>query len=201
MINSVKDFFKTTILGGFFVILPIILFAFFVVWIGEFLISAFLPLSNIYHDIFKFDIRFCHFLSLLSFIGICFSLGIIVRTRLGNYVYSLFERLLKKFPGYALINDILEQFVKERKSFSKVVLIDRLSNNVLETGFVTDTYVLNNNEYYVVFIPTGPNPTTGFIIHIEKIKVIKESNKIDKSMKSIISCGAGTNKIWGDDNV
>lgn len=201
MIRSFKDFIKTTVLGGFFVILPIILFAFFVVWIGEFLISVLLPLSRIYHDLFMIDIRICHFLSFLSFVWVCFCLGIIVRTRLGNYVYSLFERLLKKFPGYALINDILEQFVKERKSFSKAVLFDRFSNGVLETGFVTDEYILNDVLHYVVFVPTGPNPTTGFIIHIDKNKILKETNKIDKSMKSIISCGAGTSKIWGENNV
>ncbi len=201
MIKSFKEFIQMAILGGFFIILPIILLAFFAIWIGDFLIDIFRPLSLTYNEIFGFNIYVCHILSFVSFLGICFCLGLIVKTKLGNYVYSLFEKLLKKFPGYALINDILNQFVKERKSFSKVVLVDKFSNKVYETGFVTDEYIIDNIVYYVVFIPTGPNPTTGLIYHINKNQVVKESNKIDKAMKSIISCGAGTSNIWGDNNV
>jgi uncharacterized membrane protein len=52
--------------------------------------------------------------------------------------------------------------------------------------------------YNSIFIPTGPNPTSGFIIQVPNSKIIKETTAIDKTMKSIISCGAGSSKIWGD---
>lgn len=190
-----------TILGGFFVILPIILFSFFVLWIGGFLIDIFKPVSLFYEEYLHLNIYVCHVLSLASFLGICFSLGIIVKTQLGTYIHRFFEKLLVKIPGYSMINDILNQFFRDKKSFRKVILIDRLNNNVLETGFVTDEYILNGEMFYAVFIPTGPNPTAGFIINIPVKSVVKESSKIDKAMKSVISCGAGTNNIWGDSNV
>jgi uncharacterized membrane protein len=201
MIANFKNFIKMTILGGFFVILPIILFSFFVLWIGEFLIDIFKPLSIFYEQYLHLNIYICHVLSLASFLGICFSLGIVVKTQFGTYIHRIFEKILVKIPGYSMINDILNQFFRDKKSFRKVVLIDRLNNNVLETGFVTDEYTLKGEIFYSVFIPTGPNPTAGFIINIPMTAVVKESAKIDKAMKSVISCGAGTNNIWSDSNV
>lgn len=201
MIRNFKDFFKMTILGGFFVILPIILFTFFVIWIGTFLIDIFLPLSQFYFSVFKINLFVCHLLSLLTFVAICFFLGVTAKTQLGTYLYYYIDRVLAKVPGYAFISDMLDQFFKDKKSFRKVVLIDRLNNNVLETGFVTDEFILKGEVYYSVFIPTGPNPTSGFIINVQEKAVIKQSSKIDKAMKSVISCGAGTNNIWSDDDV
>jgi len=201
MIKNIKDFFKMTILGGFFIILPIILFTFFIIWIGTFLIELFLPVSNFYYHLFNFNMYFCHLLSIASFLAICFILGIIVKTQLGIYIYYWFDKVLSKIPGYGIISDTLNQLFRDKKSFRKVVLIDRLNNSILETGFVTDEFLLNGQQYYSVFIPTGPNPTSGFIISIQEKSVIKTSSKIDKAMKSVISCGSGTNDIWGDENV
>ena len=60
------------------------------------------------------------------------------------------------------------------------------------------TSKLNGETYYSVFIPTGPNPTSGFIVHITKDKIIAESTKIDKAMKSIVACGSGSSNIWSN---
>ena len=68
-------------------------------------------------------------------------------------------------------------------------------------GDVYKRQTLKGEIFYSVFIPTGPNPTAGFIINIPMTAVVKESAKIDKAMKSVISCGAGTNNIWSDSNV
>lgn len=194
-----KDFIKMATWGGFFVMLPLILFFYFIIWIVEGLIVIFHPISIIYQNTFGFDIYLCHFLSLFTFIGVCFFIGLFVKTQLGNYTHYLIEKLLKKIPGYSIVNDILNQFFgKDKKSFKKVVLIDRLSNGVYETAFLTDEFFIEEKHFYSLFIPTGPNPTSGFIVHLEKDKIIKESLKIDKAMKSIIACGAGSSEIWRD---
>lgn len=194
-----KNFIRMTILGGFFVILPFILFIYFCIWIIEGLIFVFEPLSKVYEDLTGLDIFLCHLLSFSTFIFICFFIGVFVKTQFGLYIHYYFELLLKKIPGYSIVNDILNQFFgKDKKSFRKVLLIDRLNNNVYETAFLTDEYILNGETYYSVFIPTGPNPTSGFIVHITKDKIIAESTKIDKAMKSIVACGSGSSNIWSN---
>lgn len=201
-IKDFKSFIKMAIWGGFFVMLPLILFFYFTVWVAEWLIEIFEPVSLIYQSIFGFDIYICHIISLITFIGLCFFIGLIIKTQMGNYIHYLIDELLKKIPGYSIVSDTLNQFFgKDKKSFKKAVLIDRLSNGVYETAFLTDEFQLNGKTFYSLFVPTGPNPTSGFILHLEKDKIIKESFKIDKAMKSIISCGAGSSEIWEDENV
>lgn len=97
MIANFKNFIKMTILGGFFVILPIILFSFFVLWIGEFLIDVFKPLSIFYEQYLHLNIYICHVLSLASFLGICFSLGIVVKTQLGTYIHRILKKSWLKY--------------------------------------------------------------------------------------------------------
>jgi uncharacterized membrane protein len=60
------------------------------------------------------------------------------------------------------------------------------------TGFITD----NLGELITVFVPTGPNPTSGNIYHIPKEKVFKTDSSVEAGMKSIISCGAGSSEIF-----
>lgn len=198
-IKEFKNFIKMAVWGGFFVMLPLILFFYFIVWLFEKLIFIFEPISLIYEDIFGIDIYLCHLMSLSTFIFTCFLIGLFVKTQLGNYTHYLVDSLLKKIPGYSIVSDILNQFFgKDKKSFKKVLLIDRLSNGVYETAFLTDEFVINGKYFYSLFVPTGPNPTSGFILHLEKDKIIKESLKIDKAMKSIIACGSGSAQIWED---
>ena len=60
------------------------------------------------------------------------------------------------------------------------------------TGFITD----DQGEIITVFVPTGPNPTSGNIYHLAKDKVLKTGAPVDNGMKTIISCGAGSTEIF-----
>lgn len=200
--KDLNNFLKMTILGGFFVILPLLLFFYFFIWLTESLIIFFEPLSLLYKEVTALNMFVCHLMAFATFLMFCFIIGVFVKTQLGIYMHYYFDFLLKKIPGYSIFNDILNQFFgKEKKSFRKVLLIDRFSNGIYETGFLTDEFLIDTVEYYAVFIPTGPNPTSGFIVNIKKSLIIKESTKIDKAMKSIIACGAGSSNIWGDTDV
>jgi len=200
MFGNLKNFLKMTILGGLFVLLPIALFVYIIYWAFGLFVDVFAPLSIIYSDMLHISIYLGHILSLVTLIGVCFFVGVVTMTQLGNIFHYYIDSVLNKIPGYAIINDTFKQFFgKDKKSFTESVLIDRLDNGILESGFVTDSFTLKGIEYKSVFIPTGPNPTSGFIIHIPRDKIIKQNDAIDKTMKSIISCGAGTSKIWGDE--
>ena len=60
------------------------------------------------------------------------------------------------------------------------------------TGFITD----DQGEILTVFVPTGPNPTSGNIYHLPREKVYRTTTAVDSGMRSIISCGAGSSEIF-----
>jgi uncharacterized membrane protein len=73
-----------------------------------------------------------------------------------------------------------------------VVLVDIFNSGALMTGFITD----DQGEVLTVFVPTGPNPTSGNIYHLQKDRVQKTGASVDSGMKSIISCGAGSAELF-----
>jgi len=108
---------------------------------------------------------------------------------LRNYLEKVF---LLKLPGYKTMKDVVMQFLDSRNSFFReVVLVDVFGNGTLMTGFITDT----QGEYVTVFVPTGPNPTSGNIMHVPKSRIIPSTTSVETAVKSIISVGAGSAEV------
>ena len=69
-----------------------------------------------------------------------------------------------KAPGYSLVKETLSQFLgKKKQPFSSVVLCDIYGTKALVSAFVTDEH---KDGSFTVFVPTGPNPTSGNIFHL-----------------------------------
>ena len=86
---------------------------------------------------------------------------------------------------------VMQFFGRNRSFFSEVVLVDLYNSGVLATGFVTD----DQGKYLTVFVPTGPNPTSGNIFHLKGEYVYPVKVPVEEVMRSIISCGAGSTKL------
>ena len=67
-----------------------------------------------------------------------------------------------------------------------------VENDTLMTAFITDQH---DNGLYTVFVPTGPNPTTGFVFHLKQEFVHPIGVSVQEAFQSIIGCGAGSANI------
>jgi uncharacterized membrane protein len=144
---------------------------------------------------------------------VCFLIGLFEKTKLGKIALNYSEKkALKKVPAYSLIKETLLQFTGNKKSpFSKVALVDLFGNGTLVTAFITDqaknriphTYHdsdkrYKEQEYITVFMPTGPNPTSGNIYHVDSSRVLEIDVPVEEVMKSVIGCGLGSNTLFKD---
>jgi uncharacterized membrane protein len=125
---------------------------------------------------------------------VCFVIGFVVRTSLGKWLYNTVEsRFLKKVPGYSLIKETVSQFLGGKKApFSSVALVQIYGNETMVSAFVTDSH---DDGSYTVFVPTGPNPTSGNIYHLKGKWVHPVDVSVEDTMRSIISCGAGSSML------
>ena len=73
-----------------------------------------------------------------------------------------------------------------------MALVRIFCNDTLVTAFVTERH---DNGWYSVFVPTGPNPTSGNIYHLQPQYVHLIDQSVEVVMRSIISCGAGSAPI------
>jgi len=70
--------------------------------------------------------------------------------------------ILFRIPGYKRVKEITDQLSGKQKGlFREVALINVGNTGVSATGFIDESHS-------PVFIPCGPNPTTGFILHVKK---------------------------------
>lgn len=189
--QRLKNFVKSTVIGGLLVVLPTGILLGVLAWIFKTIQSLIEPITNRIEDLSPL---LADILVIFLIIAACFVIGVFVRTRLGKFVYSLIEtNLLAKAPGYSLVKETVFQFLGNKKSpFSSVALAQIFGNETMVSAFVTDTH---EDGSCTVFVPTGPNPTSGNIYHLEAKYVHPVDVSVEDAMRSIISCGAGSSTL------
>jgi uncharacterized membrane protein len=194
--KRLRNFFRTTLIGGVVALAPLTLIILLFRWMINLIGRTLTPVvDRLIQDpnpdpYIKLAIYILTFVAILLFF---FIIGIIVRTRTFRFLNRAEDRYLLKIPGYRLAKETVQQFFgKKRSFFREVVLVDIFNSGVLMTGFITD----DQGEIITVFVPTGPNPTSGNIYHMPKDRVLKTSATVDTGMKSIISCGAGSDQVF-----
>ena len=194
--RRLRNFLRTTLIGGIVALAPLTLIVLLFRWVITVIGRNLTPLvDTILQDpdpnpYYKLALYVITFTAVLIFF---FIIGLIVRTRLYRFMSKAEDLYLQKIPGYKLAKETVQQFFgKNRSFFREVVLVDIFNSGALMTGFITD----DQGEIVTVFVPTGPNPTSGNIYHLNKDRVLKTGAPVDTGMKSIISCGAGSAELF-----
>ncbi|HIE65069.1 MAG TPA: DUF502 domain-containing protein [Nitrospiria bacterium] len=193
-LDRIKAFFKTSLIGGLVVILPVAILLFVFKSIFGFVTDIIHPLTNLVMAQSEVQRILADIVVLAVILAGCFFVGLFVQTSLGTWLYDILEeRLLKKAPGYTLVKETVIQFIGKNKSpFSSVALVQIFGNETLVSAFITDTHT---DGSYTVFVPTGPNPTSGNIYHLKGEYVHPVDVPVEDAMRSIISCGAGSSRL------
>jgi len=193
--KSTTKFLKTTIVGGLVVLLPLVLFYLvvsFLFYSVSGIVKPLLGLTDAYHA-FRFPILVDLF-AFLFLVVLCFLIGLLVSTPFGQRWINRAERkILFKLPYYGTLREAVHQLLgNSNMNLFKVVLVDLYNNDTLATGFLTDE---SDGDYVTVFIPTGPNPTNGFIYHVKLNQIRHVDVKTEEAMRSIIGVGTGSSKL------
>jgi uncharacterized membrane protein len=198
MLKRTKNFFRTTLLGGLIVILPTIILVFAFKWLFGIVGNGIKPLTDLVVNTVPLPDRYDQMIAPAIVISViilgCFFVGLFVRTRVGKWIYNGFEgSILTRAPGYKMVKETVNQFLGKKKSpFSSVALVRIYENDTKVTAFITDRH---DNGTVTVFVPTGPNPTSGFIYHLNEQYVHPIDISVEDAMRSVISCGAGSDKL------
>jgi len=193
-LDKIKSFFKTTLLGGVLVVLPIVILILVFRWLYEFIADKIKPLTYILLETAKLQEFVASGLAIIIILLSFFVVGLIIKTRLGQYSFEQLElRFLTKLPLYNIIKETILQLVgTEKKLFKHVALVNLFGNETRVTAFITDEH---DDGSYTVFVPSGPAPTAGFVYHLTGNNVQIVNYPIDKAMRTIFSVGAGSKEL------
>ena len=117
---------------------------------------------------------------------------------LGKKFFEFFKKILKKIPIlrtiYSAIGQMTESFTKTDNKQKSVVLLEYPRKGVWAVGFATNenTGLIKekvNEEIINVFLPTTPNPTSGFLLMVPKKDLIYLNVSFEQASKFIVSAG------------
>ena len=117
---------------------------------------------------------------------------------IGKKVFDLFNNILKKIPIlrtiYSAIGQMTESFTKTDNKQKSVVLLEYPRKGVWAVGFATkeNTGVIKDQvkeDLINVFVPTTPNPTSGFLLMVPKKDLIYLNVTFEQASKFIVSAG------------
>ena len=133
-----------------------------------------------------------------------FGVSIVILIWIGRKIYvegrywviASFDHIIDKIPLfntiYRVIKKVINMFASHDKTLAKeVVYVEYPKEGVWMTAYVTNRY----DDMVVLFIPTSPNPTSGFTVIVNKAKVVKSAMNIEEASSVVISVGVDYNKV------
>lgn len=132
----------------------------------------------------------------LTFIG-AFTAGL-----LGRWLVGLSERLMARMPVIRNVHSALKQILEtvlaqQSKAFRHVVLVEYPRRGIWAIGFLTGDTVgevqnVTEDETLNVFLPTTPNPTSGFLLFVPRQDCYVLSMTVEEGIKMVVSGGIVT---------
>ena len=125
--------------------------------------------------------------------------GVLARYYIGKRIIEWLDSLMMHVPFlnkfYAAIKQVNEAFAGNKNSFKTVVLVEFPREGIYSVGFITneqhgEVQQKTREKVVCVFVPTTPNPTSGFLILVPEEKVTKLDMTVADGIKYIVSLGS-----------
>jgi len=131
--------------------------------------------------------------------------GVMVTNILGRKLVALWEKVLNKIPGFRNVYNVLKKvsdtvFNTSTESFRKAFLIQYPSKGIWVIAFQSGDYrgeakSIIGEEIMNLFVPTTPNPTSGFFVMLAKKDAFELDMSVEEAFKLVISAGVVTPKL------
>lgn len=183
---------------GLVLVVPLGLTAWILVWIFNSIDNILGPYIEKLLGFYYPGIGFGVMVVLIYLIGLL--AGNFVGRRLIHFGESLLARVPVVRPLYSGIKQILESFSSPGTTgFMQVVLVEYPRKGIKAIGFITNELTDSSGQKLVnVFIPTAPNPTTGFLQIMKEEEIARTKLSVDDAIKMVVSAGRTTPERAGD---
>ena len=133
--------------------------------------------------------------SFVTMLALLYIVGAVAAHFLGRRLIALGEAFLLRVPLvktiYSAVKQIVDAFSpSQQKAFQRVVLVEFPRRGLLCIGFVAGNAVMvDGTPYLKVFIPTTPNPTTGFLEFVPLAETRDTPFSVEEAVKIVMSGG------------
>ncbi|MFK7931705.1 MAG: DUF502 domain-containing protein [Myxococcota bacterium] len=209
MLKSLLQRIRTVFLAGLLVTLPLAVTVWVIVTMVAFVdgVTSFIPrvlpqsvfewIQSFYQGFPVNDAGLPQGLGILVALVTLFVVGVLARSYVGGRLIGLYEWMLGRVPVassiYNAVKELLELvFSQDGNAFEKVVLVEWPRPGLYSIGFLNGTawvQVEGAPRLVNVFLPTTPNPTTGFFAMVPEDQVIVTEMTVEQGFKILMSAG------------
>ena len=180
MIYSLLRFLRTTVLGGILVLLPLLGVLFFAWTTIKFVLDIITPLNRLLPIQSVGGVAIIDLLAFAIFLGLCFSLGLLVQTAGGRWVGRWFEQLaLNPLPGYRIFKRLSLQIAGRTEEALGAPVLIKLGET-RQIGFLVEQ--LSSGEF-AVFVPLAP------VLYFGSLHLVRPENveRLDVPMTKVVA--------------
>jgi len=195
-VKRLRNYFISGLLFWIPLALSVIVIKFFLELINNLIPQKYLP-----EAIFNLDTTIPGSGIILVLIVILIT-GVMVTNILGRKLVALWEKVLNKIPGFRNVYNVLKKvsdtvFNTSTDSFRKAFLIQYPSKGIWVIAFQSGDYrgeakSIIGEEIMNLFVPTTPNPTSGFFVMMAKKDAFELDMSVEEAFKLVISAGVVT---------
>ncbi len=196
-------FLRNTMITGFLILIPLFVTYILIAFLFNLLHNAGAPillgvLSFLNLDDLHWLTPLVPFINLLLALMLIFFMGLFGTNIVGRRILATLNQVVMRLPlvssVYGAVKQMVETLHGPHRSFQQVVLLEYPKKGVWMMGLVAtrraDTFNVSSSDTLLsVFIPTTPNPTSGFLVLVPEDEVIATDYNVEEAFKFIVSSG------------
>ena len=191
--KSVIDHLKGKFLAGLFIVIPIGITIFILKFLFNFadgILGSYL--DTLLSLIIQHDLHVPG-LGMITGAVVIYLAGLLATNVLGNQLLRLGDEMLTRIPLvksiYSSSKQLMKVFREGKASYRRAVFVEWPRPGVKAIGFVTAELERNGTHLVVVYVPTMPNPTSGFALFFSEEEVFDSGMSVEDAVKFVVSGG------------
>ena len=190
--------FRNYLIGGLLIWIPIMITVWVVRFLSSILDSSLLLLPPSWRPEAVFG-TYVPGVGIVLSLLLLFVTGVVVKNLFGGQMVAGLESLVRRIPVVGAVYGGAKTFSEtvltdKGRSFKQVVMVEFPRKGVFSIGFITshdleEAQAKTAQEVTCVFVPTTPNPTTGFIVLVPKDEVVVMDMTVDEAFKMLLTLG------------
>ena len=192
MLTSLRTNFRNSFIAGLVVIFPVVVTVFILKYLFGIMAGVLSPLiRDLELDLPNFIVDM---VSVVCLSILIYLIGVLATMLVGRKLISIGEMILTRLPVVRSIyngaKDVAQTFsIRSSDAFKRTVIVEYPRPGMFAVGFVTGNIVSETQEYQKVFVPTAPNPTSGYLVILRKDLVIETDVSPEDAIKTLVSAG------------
>jgi len=187
---------KRDFASGLVILVPLLVTAYIIVWLYTALAAVPLPITDVTVSVgsetYDLSTPLRVSLTLVIFVLLVFSLGYLMRTAFGDVIEGGLDGVMNQLPGLRVVYNASKMAVEtvvsgtdELQAPVKIETWQGLRMTAFKTGKTTE------DGRDVLFLPTAPNITTGFVVEVEPDAYEETDERVEDALTRVLSAGFG----------